>query len=235
MPRFPEELTFPMIGTSVTMLILVWLIFFRAARRLSLAFWVGLVLLAWLAAVVLFSQGGFFLNLSLYPIPNIGLLFVPIIIGVSLLAKSAVFRKMVDNIYQPWIIGVQVTRVMGVVFLTLHARGLMPAEFAIPSGIGDVIIGATAPIVALILFFNLPFSKILAIGWNIVGFADLIVSIILGFFTSPTPYQLLALNNPNHILFNFPLALVPMFAVPLSLLLHIFSLRVLLRQTQKTL
>jgi len=230
MPKFPEELITPTIGASVTMLALVWLIFSHAAKRLSLALWIGLALLAWFAAVLLLSPSEFFLALSLYPIPNIGLLFVPIIVGVTLLAKSVVFQKLVDTTYQPWLIGVQATRAMGVVFLTLFGRGLMPAEFAIPAGIGDVIIGVTAPIVAAILFFNLPFGKKLAIGWNIIGFVDLVASNILGFLTSPTPYQLLALNNPNNLLFDFPLVLVPMFAVPLSLLLHIFSLRVLLKQ-----
>ena len=235
MPKFPEEFIVPMISAAVTMLILVWLIFSRAAGRLYLAFWVGLFLLAWFAAVILLSPGGFFLTLSLYPIPNIGLIFVPLIIGINLLAKSVVFQKMVDNIYQPWLIGVQMMRVMGAVFLTFYARGLMPAEFAIPSGIGDIIVGSTAPIVAAILFFNLSFGRILAIGWNIIGFAELTIAIILGFLTSPTPYQLLAFNSPNYFLFDFPLALIPLFAVPLSLLLHIFSLRVLLfKQPQKT-
>ena len=230
MPEFPEELIVPTISAAATILIFVWLIFSRAAKLLSLALWIGLALLVWFAAVLLLAPGGFFLALSLHPIPNIGLLFVPMIVGITLLTKSSAFQKLVDDIYQPWLIGVQVTRVMGVVFLTLYARGLMPAEFAIPSGIGDVIIGATAPIVAAILFLNLPFSKIVAIVWNIVGFADLTLAIILGFLTSPTPYQLLALDRPNHFLFAFPLAFVPMFAVPLSLLLHLFSLRVLLKQ-----
>ena len=230
MPEFPEEFIAPMISSTVTMLILVWLIFARAAQRLSLALWVGLALLVWLAAVLLLSPHGFFLKLSLHPIPNIGLLFVPMIIGINFLAKSVVFQKLVDNIYQPWLIGVQISRMMGMIFLTLYARGLMPAEFAFPSGIGDIVVGITAPVIAAILFFNLPFSRILAIGWNIIGFADLVAAIILGFLTSPTPYQFLALDNPNYFLFDFPLALVPLFAVPLSLLLHIFSLRVLLKQ-----
>ncbi|TSC61752.1 MAG: hypothetical protein G01um101448_329 [Parcubacteria group bacterium Gr01-1014_48] len=234
MLEFPEELMTTMIVAPVTILILVWLIFLRATERRFLAFGIGFALSAWLAAALLFSRGGFFLALSLYPIPNIGLLFVPIIVGITFLAKSTAFQKLVDNIYQPWIIGVQVTRVMGIVFLTLHAQGLMPAEFAIPSGIGDVIIGATAPVVAAILFFNFSFGKKLAIVWNIVGFADLIVAIILGFLTSPTPYQAVALDNPNYLLFDFPLALVPVFAVPLSLLLHLFSLRVLLKKPSQT-
>jgi hypothetical protein len=233
MPEFPKELVTPMISAALTMLILVWLIFYRAAERLSLALWIGLALLVWLAAALLLSPNGFFLTLSLYPIPNIGLLFVPIIVGITILAKSAAFQKVVDNIFQPWLIGVQATRVMGVVFLMLYARGLMPAEFAIPSGIGDIIIGITAPLVALILFLNQSFGRKIAIVWNIAGFLELTIAIILGFATSPTPYQWLAFDNPNNFLFDFPLALVPTFAVPLSLLLHIFSLRVLFKSSNK--
>lgn len=218
-----------MISAVITMLIMVWCIFALAAKRLVPALIIGLALSAWLAAALFVSRSGFFLELSLWPLPNIGLLFMPIIIGITILAKSASFRKIVDNIFQPWLIGVQVFRVMGVAFLTLYARGLMPAEFAIPSGIGDIIVGSTAPIVALILFFSQSFGRKLAIVWNIVGFLELTAAIVTGFLTSPTPYQLLALDNPNNFLFDFPLALVPVFAVPLSLLLHIFSLRVLLK------
>lgn len=229
MAQFPQELTTTMIGAPITMLVLVWLIFTQAAKRLAPSLLIGLFLSGWLAAALWVSQNGFFLKLSLFPLPNIGLLFIPIIVGLTILSKSISFQKIVDNIFQPWLVGVQITRAMGVVFLTLYAQGLMPAEFAIPSGIGDVIIGTTAPFVALILFFKHSFGRKIAIVWNIVGFLDLIVSIILGFATSPTPYQSLALHNPNDLLFNFPLALVPIFAVPLSLLLHIFSLRVLLK------
>lgn len=218
-----------MITTAVTMLILVWLIFTLAAKRIVPSLAIGAVLSVWLMAALLLSRGGFFLKLSLWPLPNISLIFMPMIVGINILAKSAAFRKIVDNIFQPWLVGVQVTRVMGVAFLILYARGLMPAEFAIPSGIGDVVVGTVAPIVALILFFSPIFGRKLAIIWNIIGFLELTVAIVMGFLTSPTPYQLLALNNPNNFLFDFPLALVPLFAVPLSLLLHIFSLRVLLK------
>lgn len=206
-------------------------VFFVAAKRLLPSLLIGLTLLAWLTASTLLSQERFLLKLSLYPLPNIGLLFVPIIAGIILLSKSQAFQKIVDNLSQPWLIAIQLNRVMGSIFLTLYLRGLMPAEFALPSGIGDIIVGSTAPIVAFILFARPVFGRKLAIGWNIVGFLDLALAIVLGFFTSPTSYQILALDNPNWFLFDFPLALVPTFAVPLSLLLHIFSLRVLLKKS----
>ncbi|MDP3764077.1 MAG: hypothetical protein Q8Q95_00445 [bacterium] len=231
MPEFIQELVSPMLSGVLTMLFLVWFVFYRATRKLFLTFWIGLVLWVWLVTVFLLAQQDkFFLKLSLSSLPNIGLLFVPIIVGLNFLAKSSTFRKIVDNISQPWLIGVQMTRMMGVMFLALYARGLMPAEFAIPAGVGDVIVGTTAPLVAVMLFLNRPGAKKIAIVWNIVGFAELVLAIGLGFLTSPTPYQTLALDRPNNFLFEFPLALIPTFAVPLSLLLHIFSLRVLLKR-----
>jgi hypothetical protein len=36
-------------------------------------------------------------------------------------------------------------RLVGIVFLVLMVRGQMPALWALPAGIGDVLIGATAP------------------------------------------------------------------------------------------
>ena len=236
MPEFPQELVSSMTSGTVAMLALVCFVFFRAAwvtRRYSMIFWIGLSLTAWfLAAYFLSGHNKFFLKLSLFPLPNIGLLFVPMIIGLTVLAKSKAFREVVDNISQVLIVGVQVTRVMGVTFLVLYARGLMPAEFAFPSGIGDIVIGVLAPLVAVLLFSKPVTGRKVAIVWNFVGFADLALAIFLGFLTSPTPYQGLAFDNPNFLLFDFPLALVPTFAVPLSLLLHIFSLRVLLKKNK---
>jgi hypothetical protein len=42
--------------------------------------------------------------------------------------------------------------------------------------------------------------------------------------TSPSAFQLLALDAPNWAVSRYPFALVPAFAVPVSVLLHAFSL-----------
>ncbi len=53
--------------------------------------------------------------------------------------------------YVRWLIAVQVFRVVGVLFLVELQRGNLPAAFAIPAGIGDILVGITAPIVAFSL------------------------------------------------------------------------------------
>jgi hypothetical protein len=60
-------------------------------------------------------------------------------------------------------------------------------------------------------------------AWNRLGIADLVVAVTTGFLTSPSPVQLLALDRPNELITAFPLAMIPVFLVPLAVLLHLAS------------
>jgi len=69
-----------------------------------------------------------------------------------------------------------------------------------------------------------PGAERLVLSWNLFGLLDLIVAVTMGFLTSPSPLQLLSLDAPNELISAFPLVMVPVFAVPLSVLLHLASL-----------
>jgi hypothetical protein len=64
----------------------------------------------------------------------------------------------------------------------------------------------------------------LVLAWNLFGLADLVVAVMTGMLTSPSPFQLFAFDLPNELASQFPLVLVPVFLVPLSILLHLASL-----------
>src|SRR5262245_34344956 len=69
------------------------------------------------------------------PIP-IGLaILAPLLAGWLAYARSARFRRLLLSIDLRWLIGVQLWRVVGEVFLLLYARNELPASFAIPAGI----------------------------------------------------------------------------------------------------
>ena len=61
--------------------------------------------------------------------------------------------------------------------------------------------------------------------WNLLGISDLVIAVTMGFLTSPSPLQLAAFDRPSELIGMFPLVLIPVFAVPLSILLHIASLQ----------
>ena len=68
-------------------------------------------------------------------------------------------------------------------------------------------------------------------AWNLLGLLDLVVAVTLGFLSSPSPFQMLAFDAPNDLITAFPLVMVPAFAVPLSVILHLASLAKLARNS----
>jgi hypothetical protein len=151
-------------------------------------------------------------------------IFVPILIGGLLIWRSPRLARTIDAVPQHWLIGVQLYRALGVIFLILYATGKMPGLFAWPAGLGDVLAGILAPVVAIAYRRGPRENADLVIAWNLFGLADLVVAVTAGFLTSPSPFQLFALDLPNELVSRFPLVLVPVFLVPVSVLLHLASL-----------
>lgn len=190
------------------------------------AFWGGSALLTgWLLAALVLSWVGFYEG-SLAGIPRLPLgLLVPIAAGLLLFPRWPLLRRIVDAIPQKWLVGIQTYRAEGVIFLILYASGRLPGAFALPAGIGDVIVGVLAMITAISYRDGGRGSTAWLRTWNLLGMADLAVAVTTGFLTSPSPVQLLALDRPNTLVTAFPLVLIPVFLVPLSVLLHLASLR----------
>lgn len=197
------------------------------------AVWTASVLLvAWFLAALSLSWLGFYGGTpSRTPTIQFGLL-VPIVAGVVLFWRWPALQRVVEAVPQRWIVSVQVYRVEGLIFLILYAAGRLPREFAWPAGVGDVIVGLLAPAVGLAYARGWRGSTGLLRAWNLLGIADLVVATTTGFLTSPSPLQALAFDRPNTLITAFPLVLIPVFLVPLSVLLHLGSLQKL-RQTYR--
>ena len=82
-----------------------------------------------------------------------------------------------------------------------------------------------APLVAIAYARRVKSRELLVLAWNAFGILDLIVAVGAGFLTSPSPAQLLSFEAPNELVSTFPLVMIPVFAVPISILLHLMSLR----------
>jgi len=136
------------------------------------------------------------------------------------LAVSPSLRGLLAN--QRHLILLNLWRLVGVVFLLLMANRQMPALWALPAGIGDVIVGAAAPWIARRL--DTPEGRRWAIIFNLFGMADLVVAVGLGVMTSPGLAHVFHTIPTSELATRFPLALVPTFLVPLAWMLHVTSL-----------
>ena len=210
----------------IMMMSMVWLRFsqtlsllkYNLNRKVLIRVGVAFVLVLWFAIIVVLTSSGILGRGNL-----VFAIAVPLLAGTVLLFVSSTFREMIDNMPQHWLISIQTLRVGGFIFLVLLDMRLVPAAFAIQAGLGDVLVGILAPMVAYWYYLKKPFARGLAIGFAVLGILDLANALIQG----------LALSAPGQIAPEIAPAflLVPTYAVPLVILLHIYSLRGLLRRS----
>ena len=106
------------------------------------------------------------------------------------------------------------TRLVGIVFLVLHARGELTADFAITAGWGDIVAATGAAVLAIIAKDPLQHRTALFL-WNAFGLFDILLVVVTA--------TRIALRAPEEIapLLRFPMSLVPTFIVPIIIASHV--------------
>src|ERR671911_896673 len=114
------------------------------------------------------------------------------------------------------LIAVHTWRILGIAFLWGMTQGILDPAFAIPAGVGDILIGVTAIPFAILLWKGYSWSKYAVVVWSVLGIADLVNAITLGQITSSGP--------TISTMLNFPLILFPTVPVLAGLALHLITL-----------
>jgi hypothetical protein len=203
-----------------------------ASSRYTTAGVLSVILVGWLAIALYLGSANIYFAASDTALSALPLgLTIPLMVAAAGLWWSGAIAKLVSAIPLPWIVAAQVYRVGGGIFLVLWADGRLPWQFALPAGIGDVITGGVAVLVAARLARDAAGARGAVYAWSLFGIADLVVAVTMGAMTSPGLTHVLALQAPNLLIASWPLVMVPTFAVPLALMLHGIVLWRLRRET----
>jgi len=158
------------------------------------------------------------------PLALAAALALPVAIFAAAYRLSARVRTYVLGLDLGLLTAIQGWRVLGGMFLVLYAYGLLPGAFAWPAGVGDVAVGLAAPFVAASLAAG-------AAGWhrkvlwlNIAGLLDFVGAVGAGLLTSSSTLGVIDVAVRSDAMTNLPLALIPTFAVPFFIVLHVISL-----------
>ncbi len=124
---------------------------------------------------------------------------------------------------QRWLVGLQLFRVIGGVFLIEMVRGHIPGLFAYPAGIGDILVGlaALAVLVACRRRVHIPGRFVVTVA--VLGVMDFMSAFFFGLTTSAGPMQLFDPPIANQMI-RFPTGLIPLFLVPYAIFFHLLSI-----------
>jgi len=196
-----------------------------SSRRRQRVWPAALLLCSWMMLDMFLASMGVFQARTDRKVPFIAFgIGIPIIVGIWMIRRSEGFQEVLRAVPHSWLVGIQAYRGLGSMFLVLCGMKLLPGAFALPAGFGDVVVGLTALLVAAIYAGGYRNRDVLVVLWNILGIADLIVAVASGFLSAPGPLQMLSFAQPNYLAGAYPLVMIPLYAVPLSVVLHAASL-----------
>jgi hypothetical protein len=177
------------------------------------------LLVAWAVLSISASALHVFTNNAARLGPAVGLAALIPVVGFSVwFVASPGFRTFAMSLNPRLLTLVQTWRIGGFTFLALNAFGILPAVFALPAGWGDVLIGATAPLVAWRLAQSDHKNSFLL--WQGLGIVDLVMAVTLG-----TTARLISPHGAAMTAMTvLPLSMIPTFVVPLLLMFHIICI-----------
>jgi len=159
--------------------------------------------------------------------PGMFYLLVPIIMLVIFMARSR-FGETVALSFPLWLLmGMESFRLVVEIFLhQLWLDGQLPKMLTYHGANFDILIGISAPIVAWLLASR-RISERMGLAWNVIGIVMLANVAVRAVLTTQGPLHLIATEVPNVAIGTFPYTFIPGLMVPLALVLHVLSIRVL--------
>lgn len=176
----------------------------------------------WLALVTGLAAAGVFADAGLGT-PAIGMaVLAPVLVLAAGAWIAPPLRRLALEVPAAALVAVNAGRLLGVFFLLLLADGRLPRTFATSAGWGDIAVGALALPLAWLVHRRATGWQGLLLGWNALGFVDLVVAVTLGVGSAPAmPLRFIFEEPGSGLMGLLPWLLIPGFLVPVYLVTHL--------------
>lgn len=199
-------------------------LFFKAANYSKITL---RLLIIWLAIQTLLGVEGFFTVTDSMPPRAIFMILPPLLI-IAVLFLTQRGRAYLDKLHLNDLILLHAVRIpVEVVLYFLFIYKTIPVYMTFEGWNFDIIMGITA----LLVYFSLKKgrknpSKFLLV-WNVLGILFLLNIVVISILCSPVPFQALAFDQSNIAVLHFPFNTLPSIVVPLVLLSHLATIRLI--------
>ena len=123
----------------------------QSSGSLQVRYSLALMALAWLGLVLYLGANEVFVTEPARPLALLLASAAPVFVFLGAFWLSDAVRKTTLGVNLSVITAVQAWRVGGYAFIVMYSYGVLPGFFAWPAGLGDMAIGATAPLVVAML------------------------------------------------------------------------------------
>lgn len=179
------------------------------------------ILAVWFIAAIVIGRNKLLASFP-FPFPQVVLILLTLCVLIAYW-KIAGLRQWVFSLPSEALVVIHTVRFIGVYFLVLYDQKRLPYEFAVIGGWGDIVVASLAMFIVTARMLGRGFTSKWLLVWNGIGFIDIIYVV--------STAGRLGMRDPASMveLTHFPLAMLPLFVVPLIISTHIFLFFVLLR------
>jgi hypothetical protein len=204
--------TFTVVFAEIIFSILVLIVLSNNGARKPLVVTIGILWASWLAGVFTMLANGFFTATHIPQIAFAIALATPVLCGLLAQKYYRPFNKVINNVSTTRFLALQQFRIVfGILFFFTAS---IPAWFQLIGGLGDISAGIGAVLALGYLRKHPERENQAIIRGNLMGILDFIVVLNLGLFV------VLKTESPDNMF-----DLIPLYVVPIFILLHIFSLQ----------
>jgi hypothetical protein len=147
---------------------------------------------------------------------------LPVVLFPLLLTLSTKGRRLLAGATIAPLIGLHVTRLVGGLFILLHAEGRLANPFAAIAGWGDILSAVLAVPAAILAYRAREGWQNWVLAWNGIGTIDFITAVFLGATSQVgTPIRIFFEAPGAALLGELPWRFIPAYFVPLYLVIHV--------------
>lgn len=186
-------------------------------------------ILGWLAFSSVIAFNGILTDFSSVP-PKIFIIVLPATLIVIYISLSTNVNKLLTVIPAQWLIYIQSFRIlMELALWLLYIKNIIPVQMTFEGVNYDILVGLSALLVG---YYSLSINKwprIIALLWNFAGFLLVTNIFIVAFLSTPSPLRQFFNEPANTVVAYFPFVWIPAFIVPFAYLVHILSIKQIIR------
>ncbi len=187
------------------------------------------LIVTWLLISAVTALNGTLLDFNTTP-PRLILVVIPPVLAVIYISSSKRINAIIDEIPSAWFLYIQSFRVlMEVLLWLLFLKNIIPVQMTFEGINYDILAGLSAPLVAYYALSVNKWPRIVALLWNFAGLLLVTNIFLVALLSTPSPMRQFFNEPSNTIVAYFPFVWIPAFIVPFAYLMHVLSIKQLLR------